>query len=79
MDIKILEVVCWAGSKLEPIVDEALTRLDLDYDFEIIGELIQIVKLGVTNPPALMINGNVELSGKVPTVEEVMEVLKKYE
>lgn len=56
-----------------------MTRLDLDYDFEIIGELIQIVKLGVTNPPALMINGNVELSGKVPTVEEVMEVLKKYE
>lgn len=78
MDIKILEVVCWGGSKLAPIVDEALTRLGLNDDFEVVGELIKIVKLGVTKPPALMINGNIEIVGKVPTLEEVIEVLKKY-
>lgn len=77
MEIKILEQVCWGGSRIAPIVDAALTRLGMDDDFEIIGDIPSIVKHGVMNPPALMINGVVKFSGKIPTMEEVIEAIKQ--
>ncbi|WP_330602848.1 thioredoxin family protein [Anaerosolibacter carboniphilus] len=60
------------------MVDAALTRLGMEDDFEIIGDIPSIVKHGVMNPPALMINGVVKISGKIPTVEEVVEVIQQF-
>ncbi|MBB6216312.1 hypothetical protein HNQ80_002411 [Anaerosolibacter carboniphilus] len=50
----------------------------MEDDFEIIGDIPSIVKHGVMNPPALMINGVVKISGKIPTVEEVVEVIQQF-
>ncbi|WP_081943478.1 thioredoxin family protein [Caloranaerobacter azorensis] len=58
------------------MVDAALDRLGLDYDFDLISDLPEIAKAGVTNPPALMVNGEIKIEGKIPTVDEVVEVLK---
>lgn len=79
MDIKIFEMVCWGGSKLGPIVDAALDKLNLDYDFDLISNLPEIAKSGITNLPTLMINGEIKIEGKIPTVDEVVEVLKSIE
>ncbi|WP_420834477.1 thioredoxin family protein [Caloranaerobacter azorensis] len=40
------------------------------------SDLPEIAKAGVTNPPALMVNGEIKIEGKIPTVDEVVEVLK---
>lgn len=77
MKIKIFERICWDGSKIAPIVDRALTELDLDDDFEIIGDIPSIVKAGIMDPPALMINSKVKLFGKVPTFDEVKKVIEE--
>lgn len=77
MDIKILEQVCWGGSKVAPIVDAALTELNLDDDFDIISEIPKILEYGVEKLPALVINGEVKLEGKTPSVEEVKELLQE--
>ncbi|QIB28166.1 thioredoxin family protein [Caloranaerobacter azorensis] len=58
------------------MVDAALDRLGLDYDFDLISDLPEIAKAGVTNPPALMVNGEIKIEGKIPTVDEVVEVFK---
>ncbi|WP_427339775.1 thioredoxin family protein [Caloranaerobacter sp. DY30410] len=58
------------------MVDAALDKLGLNYDFDLISDLPEIAKAGVTNPPALMINGEIKIEGKIPTVDEVVEVLK---
>jgi hypothetical protein len=61
---------------MEPIVDAALTKLGLDMDFEIISDARDIVKYGVMNAPALLVNGTVKIAGRIPTVDEVVEVIK---
>lgn len=61
---------------MEPIVDAALTQLGMDMDFQIISDARDIVKHGVMNAPALLVNGEVKFSGRIPTVDEVVEVIK---
>ncbi|MCT4564878.1 MAG: thioredoxin family protein [Maledivibacter sp.] len=59
------------------MVDEALTKLDKDDDFEIIGDIPSIVKAGIMEPPALMINGKIKLFGKIPTFDEVKKAIEE--
>ena len=77
MEIKILEQICWGGSKLAPIVDKALNELQMDTDFDIISDMVDILTLGVMSTPALMINGKIVSSGRVPTVEEVKQSIEQ--
>jgi hypothetical protein len=49
----------------------------MDDDFEIIGDIPTIVKHGVMNPPAFMINGVVKVSGKIPTIDEVIQAINE--
>lgn len=49
----------------------------MEDDFEIIGDMASILSLGVMSTPALMINGKVTISGRVPTVAEVKETIEK--
>ncbi len=64
---------------MEPIVDAALSKLGLAVDFEIISDARDIVKHGVMNPPALLVNGTVIIAGRMPTVDEVVEVIKAFQ
>ncbi|KPU27692.1 hypothetical protein TR13x_04000 [Caloranaerobacter sp. TR13] len=65
-------------SKLAPIVDAALKELDIDCKIEIISNLTQIVMLGVTQLPAIMINSEIKLEGRYPSYNEVKELLEAY-
>lgn len=58
-------------------MDEALNKLNLNDDFQVISDIPSIVKHGVMNPPAIMINGEIKIAGKIPTVEEVVEVIQQ--
>ncbi|WP_204401809.1 thioredoxin family protein [Alkaliphilus hydrothermalis] len=59
------------------MVDRALNELNINDDFDIISNIADILSLGVMSTPALMINGKVIFSGRVPTVEEVKEAITK--
>lgn len=76
MDIKILETICWGGSKLAPIVDAALDRLNLDDEFDIISDIKEIIPFQVTQLPALVVNGKVKHEGGLPSINEVVEMLE---
>lgn len=77
MNIKIFEMVCWGGSKVAPIVDEALEKLGYDYDFDIISDIQNIAKAGITKPPAIVVNGGIIVEGYIPSVEELVNKLKE--
>ncbi|MBB6218603.1 hypothetical protein HNQ80_004777 [Anaerosolibacter carboniphilus] len=62
---------------MEPIVDAALAKLGLNIDFQIISDARDIVKHGVMNAPALLVNGTVAVAGRIPTVDEVVEIIKR--
>ena len=49
----------------------------MDTDFDIISDMVDILTLGVMSTPALMINGKIVSSGRVPTVEEVKQSIEQ--
>ena len=77
MNIKVIGSGCPDCSKLYDNTIAALKELDLEAEVEKIGDLIEIVKLGVLSAPSLMIDGKLVVSGKVASQKEIMKLLKK--
>lgn len=76
MDIKLFNEVSWGGNKLAPIVDLALKEMRLNYKFELIETPSILSEMGITKTPAMMINGDIILEGKISSVLEMIKILK---
>ena len=78
MNIKIIGSGCPDCSKLYDNTLAALRELNLEAEVEKIGDLIEIVKLGVMSAPSLMIDGKLVVCGKVASQKEIVKLLKKH-
>jgi len=75
MKIQILGTGCPKCRKLAENADAAARALGLDYELVKVTDLNEIMKLGVMLTPALAVNGQVKLVGKVPDVEALKRLL----
>ncbi|MCD6379902.1 TM0996/MTH895 family glutaredoxin-like protein [bacterium] len=76
MKIQILGTGCPNCKKLEVVTETAAQELGLDYELEKVTDINQIMGFGVMMTPALVIDGEVKLAGRVPAVEELKNTLK---
>jgi small redox-active disulfide protein 2 len=76
MKIQILGSGCSKCKQTEANAREAIESLGIDAVIEKVTDINQIIDYGVTVTPALAVNGEVKFSGKIPTAEEIKEVLK---
>lgn len=76
MKLQILGTGCPNCRRLTAVTEEAARRLGLEYDLEKVEDVDAIVEMGVLRTPALAVDGTVRSSGRVPSVEEVEEVLR---
>lgn len=74
MKIKILGTGCSKCGKLEENTKKAIEELGIDASIEKVTDFKKIVKYGVMQTPALVIDEEIKVVGKVPNVEEI----KKY-
>ena len=74
--IQILGTGCPKCKKLAENAEAAAQALGLDYQIEKVTDLSQIMALGVMMTPALVVDGEVKVVGKVPDVEAVKAMLK---
>ena len=77
MNIKIIGSGCPDCSRLYDNTVAALTELGIEAEVEKIGDLMEIVKLGVLSAPSLMVDGKLVVSGKVASRKEIVKLLKK--
>lgn len=77
MNIKIIGSGCSDCSRLYDNTLAALSELGIDAEVEKIGDLMEIVKLGVLSAPSLMVDGRLLVSGKVAGQREIVKLLKK--
>jgi small redox-active disulfide protein 2 len=77
MNIKILGTGCPNCKKLEASVLGAIRELELEAEVDKITEIQDIVNYGVMSLPAIVVDGEVLLSGKVPDIKEIKELLIK--
>ncbi|HMS13692.1 MAG TPA: thioredoxin family protein [Microthrixaceae bacterium] len=75
MDIKILGSGCAKCQTLESLTRDGIAELGLDAAFEHVTDPAEIASWGVMSTPALVVDDEVVLSGRVPSATEVRELL----
>lgn len=77
MEIKVLGTGCKKCKSLEQATRQAIEELNLDANVEKVEDIAEIMQFGVMTTPALVVDGEVVLSGKVPKISELKELLTK--
>jgi len=77
MDIKILGPGCPKCKTLEKVTREAVAETGIIATIDKVEDIVKIMEYRVMHTPGLVINGKVVLSGQVPTVNQVKEILIK--
>jgi small redox-active disulfide protein 2 len=75
MNIKILGGGCPNCERLENNVKEALKLLSKEAVIEKVKDYNDILSYGVMSTPALVVDGKVVVSGKVPNVKKLQKML----
>jgi len=77
MTIEILGSGCPKCQTVEQNAKKAVEELGLkDIQIEHIYDINKIIEMGVMMTPALAVDEEIVVSGKIPTVEEIKEILK---
>lgn len=72
---QILGPGCPKCEELAKRTENAAKALGVDYELEKIKDLNQMMSLGVFMTPALVVDGEVKVVGKVPSEEEIKEMI----
>jgi small redox-active disulfide protein 2 len=75
MKIQILGTGCPKCKKTYENAEEALKKLDTCADLEKVEDLKAIMNFGIMVTPALAIDGEVKVAGKIPSVEEIERLI----
>jgi len=74
--LQILGTGCAKCNALTETVENAANELGFEYQIEKISDVMRFADFGVMITPALVVDGQVKLAGKVPTVEEAKALLQ---
>ena len=75
MKIQVLGTGCPKCKQLVANAEEAANALELDFELEKVTDINAIMAFGVMMTPALAVDGQVKVVGKVPSVEEIKGML----
>jgi len=77
MNIKILGTGCSRCKALEQVTRNAVAEMGITANIEKVEDIMKIMNYGVMRTPVLVIDEKIALSGHVPSLTEVKEVLTK--
>jgi small redox-active disulfide protein 2 len=75
MNIKVLGTGCSKCKSLEVATRAAVNESGIDAEIEKIEDIVRIMEYGVMSTPALVVDGKVVVSGRVPSVAEISNIL----
>jgi len=73
--IQILGTGCPRCKKLTENAEAAAKELGIEYEIEKIADINEIIKMGVVVTPALTVDGEVKVVGKVSSTDEIKQML----
>ncbi|MGX7950467.1 thioredoxin family protein [Oleidesulfovibrio alaskensis] len=73
--IIVLGPGCPKCEKLKKDTETAAQELGIEYQIEKIGDISGMLQFGVMTTPALVVDGEVKVVGKVPSVAELKQML----
>ena len=75
MKIQILGSGCAKCRALTAVAEQAAKDLGLEYEIEKVTDVARFADFGVMFTPALVVDGAVKVSGKVPSLDEARKAL----
>ena len=79
MKIQVLGTGCPKCKALAQVAETAAQKLGVQYELEKVTDINRITAFGVMMTPALVVDGDVKLAGKVPSVDELTDMLQDCE
>jgi len=73
--LQILGTGCPRCKKLAENAEAAASAVGVEYTIEKVTDISEIMRFGVMMTPALVVDGKVKASGKVPSVDEIKKLL----
>ncbi len=73
--IQILGTGCPKCKKLAENAEAAAKELGIEFEIEKVTDINEIMKFGVMMTPALVVDGEVKVVGKVPSTDEINQML----
>jgi small redox-active disulfide protein 2 len=73
--IQILGTGCPKCKKLAENAEAAAKELKLEFEVEKVTDINEMMKFGVMMTPALVVDGEVKVVGKVPSPDEIKKML----
>jgi len=77
MEIKVLGPGCANCNRLEDATRKAVDRAGLDATIEKVSDLQEIMGYGVMSTPALVVDGELRVAGRVPSVDDLVALLQR--
>ena len=77
MEIKVLGTGCTKCNMLEDAAHKAVEQAGIDASIEKVTDMAQIMSYGVMSTPALVVDGEVRISGRVPSVDDLVRLLTR--
>ncbi len=74
-DVKVLGPGCAKCKQLMEQAEQAVAEAGLDARVTKVSDITEITSYGVMITPALVVDGEVKVSGKVPSVEEIIAMI----
>ena len=71
MKLQVLGPGCPKCKKLAEMTESAAQELGIAYELEKVTDINEIMSFGVMMTPALVVDGQVKVSGKVPSLDEI--------
>jgi small redox-active disulfide protein 2 len=75
MEIKILGSGCPKCKKLEQVTKEVVSKNGIEATVTKVDDIMEIMKYNVMTTPAMVVNGKVVVKGRVPSAEEIKNIL----
>jgi len=73
--LQILGPGCPKCKKLAEVTEAAAKDLGIEYEIEKVMDINEIMKFGVMMTPALAVDGQVKVVGKVPSPDDIKKIL----
>jgi small redox-active disulfide protein 2 len=66
---------CAKCKKLAEATEEAAKAMGIEYSLEKVSDLVQMMNQGIMSTPALAVDGEVKVVGRVPSTDEIKKML----
>jgi len=77
MKIQVLGSGCPTCKKLFDLTTQAVKEMELKTEVEYITDIQKIIEMGIMQSPVLAINGKSVMTGFVPDIEKVKEIIRE--